>query len=103
MLLSRHKGGESSSHYWWGSRAWPLAARAQQSMPMVGYVTSTTVKLCEGYLAGVSKGLAEQGYIEGKDFRFELREAIHIEKRKPSFERTTRTKRTLLGRLALFR
>jgi hypothetical protein len=63
-----------------GIAVWPLAARAQQSMPVVGYVTSTTVKLSEGYLAGVSKELAEQGYIEGKDFRFELREAnFHVE------------------------
>jgi putative ABC transport system substrate-binding protein len=51
--------------------AWPLAARAQQPMPVIGY-------LCVGeviaeQLAALRKGLGEQGYFEGHNFIFEAR------------------------------
>jgi len=59
-----------------GMAAWPLAARAQQqSMPSIGFVSGATMKLSEWALAEVRKGLAEYGYIEGQNFRFEFREA----------------------------
>jgi putative ABC transport system substrate-binding protein len=58
-----------------GMTAWPLAAAAQQAMPAIGYVAGTTLKLSERPLANISKGLADYGYVEGQNFRFELREA----------------------------
>jgi putative ABC transport system substrate-binding protein len=58
-----------------GMAVGPLAARAQQKpMPVIGYTTGATLKLSEGTLARVRRGLAEQGYVEGQNFRFELRE-----------------------------
>ena len=58
-----------------GMAAWPLAARAQQqSMPSIGFVSGATMKLSEWALAEVRKGLAEYGYIEGQNFRFEFQE-----------------------------
>ena len=54
---------------------WPLTARAQpQAMPVIGYVAEGTIKLVKSP-AGVSKGLAEHGFVEGQNFRFEGREA----------------------------
>ena len=54
--------------------SWPLVAQAQQqSMPVIGYA-SGSVKLSEWLLAGVREGLADFGYFEGKNFRFEFRE-----------------------------
>jgi putative tryptophan/tyrosine transport system substrate-binding protein len=53
--------------------AWPLAARAQQTMPLIGF--ATTMKLNGRVLADVRKGLAEYGYVEGQNFRFEFRRA----------------------------
>jgi putative ABC transport system substrate-binding protein len=55
---------------------WPIAVRAQQPpMPVIGYVTGSNLKRAEGFLAKVSEGLAEYGCVEGKNFRFEFREA----------------------------
>jgi putative ABC transport system substrate-binding protein len=56
-----------------GAATWPLAARAQQTMPLIGF--ATTMKLNERVLADVRKGLAEYGYVEGQNFRFEFRQA----------------------------
>jgi putative ABC transport system substrate-binding protein len=48
-----------------GAAAWPLAARAQrQAMPVVGFLSGTR----EGPLtATIRQGLAEQGYVEGRN------------------------------------
>ena len=55
---------------------WPMLAYAQQqAMPVIGFAAETTVKLNERFLAGVRKGLAEYGYVEGQNFRFEFQEA----------------------------
>jgi putative tryptophan/tyrosine transport system substrate-binding protein len=54
--------------------SWPLAARAQQqAMPVIGFVTGS-MELSRWFLTGVRNGLAELGYVEGKDFRFEFRD-----------------------------
>ena len=54
--------------------SWTAAASAQQqSMAVIGFVT-LTIKLAERFLENVRKGLAEHGYIEGKNYRFEFRE-----------------------------
>ena len=55
--------------------AWPLAARAQQqAMAVIGYAAGS-VKSAREFLDGVSRGLAKLGYVEGQNFRFELRDA----------------------------
>jgi len=51
-----------------------LAYAQQQAMPVIGFAADTTVKLNERFLAGVRKGLAEYGYVEGQNFRFEFQE-----------------------------
>lgn len=58
--------------------SWPLFAQAQQqAMPVVGYAdgVSVTTLPTASLLAGVRRSLAASGFIEGKDFRFEFREA----------------------------
>jgi putative ABC transport system substrate-binding protein len=56
-----------------GAASWPLAARAQQqSMPVIGHLTATP-ELAQRGLAGFRKGLAEFGFVEGQNFRFEFR------------------------------
>jgi len=59
-----------------GMVVWPLAAHAQpQAMPVIGWVSPATIKLTKWWPADVSKGLAEHGFVEGQNFRFEGREA----------------------------
>jgi putative ABC transport system substrate-binding protein len=50
---------------------WPLGARAQHKMPVIGWVNVRPE--WSGILAEARRGLAEYGYIEGRDFTFEYR------------------------------
>src|SRR5260370_18137541 len=43
-------------------------------MPVIGYATGS-LKLSAQFLTSIRKGLAELGYIEGQNYRFEFREA----------------------------
>ena len=54
--------------------AWPLATSAQQrNMPVIGYLTATSV--VPALLVDFRKGLAEQGYVEGRNVTIEFRAA----------------------------
>ena len=54
--------------------AWPLAARAQQpAMPLIGFLDSGALSGMTENLAGFHRGLAEFGYVEGKNVRIEYR------------------------------
>jgi putative ABC transport system substrate-binding protein len=53
--------------------AWPLAARAQQPMPVVGYLGALSPGQTEGSVAVLRQGLAEAGYVEGRNVTIEFR------------------------------
>jgi putative ABC transport system substrate-binding protein len=53
---------------------WPLAVRAQQpAMPVVGFIRSAPAATSMHLVAAFRKGLAEAGFVEGKDVAIELR------------------------------
>ena len=54
-----------------GATAWPLAARAQQPMPVVGYVRSTTVAGFANLEVAFRQGLKEEGFVEGQNVAVE--------------------------------
>ena len=57
--------------------AWPLAARAQQPAgPLVGFVFSGSLAAYQDLLESFRKGLAETGYVEGRNVVVEYREAV---------------------------
>jgi putative ABC transport system substrate-binding protein len=57
-----------------GATAWPLGARAQQlAMPLVGTVGPAPWEAVPHLLAAFRRGLAEAGYVEGKNLVIETR------------------------------
>jgi putative ABC transport system substrate-binding protein len=52
---------------------WPLAARAQQSIPVVGFLNSQSAGPFSHMLAGFQQGLREAGFLEGQNVAIEYR------------------------------
>jgi putative tryptophan/tyrosine transport system substrate-binding protein len=55
--------------------AWPLVARAQQSMPIVGFLSSLSSSYTARFALPVREGLNESGYVEGQNLVIEYRSA----------------------------
>jgi putative tryptophan/tyrosine transport system substrate-binding protein len=52
--------------------AWPLAARAQQpAVPVIGFLRDATAAGSEFMVNGLRKGLAEAGFVEGRNLTIE--------------------------------
>ena len=52
---------------------WPLAARAQQGTPVIGFLRSTSANASANLVAAFRRGLAETGYIEGQNIAVDYR------------------------------
>jgi putative ABC transport system substrate-binding protein len=53
--------------------AWPLAARAQQPAPVIGFLSSGSQGPYQHLVAGFLQGLKETGYVEGQNVALEYR------------------------------
>src|SRR5262249_15551797 len=57
------------------SAVWPLAARAQHAMPVIGYLNGASAAGVPPLLPGFQRGLTETGYAEGRNVTIEYRYA----------------------------
>ena len=56
-----------------GAAVWPLAARAQQPLPVIGYLNSTSPSTYAIYTDAFREGLQSTGYVEGVTVAIEYR------------------------------
>ena len=53
--------------------AWPIPTRAQQTTPVIGFLSSTSPKSYTHVVAAFREGLKEVGYVEGQSIAIEYR------------------------------
>jgi ABC-type uncharacterized transport system substrate-binding protein len=67
-----------------GAAAWPLTVRAQQAMPVVGYLNNGSPESDAFRLTGLRRGLSQTGYVEGRNLVIEYRWAGNQADRLPA-------------------
>jgi hypothetical protein len=73
--------------------AWPLATRAQQQVPVVGFLSGASQEGWTTFAAAFRQGLNEAGYVEGQNVTIELGSFRHTRQqpaRKPLSRRGLR-------------
>ena len=56
-----------------GAAAWPIAARGQSSIPVIGFINGSSATAYTEYVQAFICGLAETGYTVGENVTIEYR------------------------------
>jgi putative ABC transport system substrate-binding protein len=56
-----------------GTAVWPLVARAQQAIPVIGFMSGRAPETDTHIVAAFREGLGEQGFVEGQNLAIEFR------------------------------
>src|SRR3954451_907926 len=56
-----------------GATTWSIAGRAQQALPVVGFLNVASATGYSNYVAAFRDGLKESGYVEGQSIAIEYR------------------------------
>jgi putative tryptophan/tyrosine transport system substrate-binding protein len=67
-----------------GAAAWPMVARGQRPMPVVGYLSAASPEAAAPYLTAIRQGLGEAGFVEGRNVVIEYRFAENDLRRLPA-------------------
>jgi putative ABC transport system substrate-binding protein len=67
-----------------GAAAWPITARAQQPLPVIGYLSVGSPESDASRLTGLRRGLNQTGYVEGRGSVIEYRWAGNQADRLPA-------------------
>ena len=70
-----------------GAAAWPIAASAQQNLPVVGFLNSGSPGAFGDVVSAFRQGLGEAGYVEHRNVGIEYRWAEGQVDRLPAFAR----------------
>jgi putative ABC transport system substrate-binding protein len=57
---------------------WPLTTRAQQTMPVIGFLSGRSPAESAGVVAAFHKGLSETGYVESQNVTIDFRRASFV-------------------------
>src|SRR5260370_17651099 len=73
MLLSRHtKRREFITLLGGAAAAWPIAARAQQTAPLIGFLISGGADSFAIFVEAFKQGMRDNGMVEGRDYGLDL-------------------------------